>query len=192
MTQIEKFLKEKHPEQLEEFKVWQAEQKKKAKEAEEAKLAKLRKTKHFWNYEFGYDVEFSYKGFSERTDTEYIPFDEAFRVAVEHDIGDGYRYDIITDCLDDLPTSPGMSFKEWLEDTGYEEGDAKTILFDMLYKTYLTGIDDYAKNSWDWEARVQGSPVWTGEDVFPKKHFDLVWKDFKKCRFMKSPEKDKD
>jgi len=190
----EKFLKEKYPEIHKEFKDRQAADKKAEKEKEEQRLEKQRKTKHFWDFEFGYDVEFSYKGFSDGTQTEYMSFEEAFRVAVEHDLGDGYKYDIIpyTDCLaQDLPTEPGMSFKEWLDDTGYDESVIKDLLSEMLYKTYYTGIDDYAKSCWDWEAKVVSDVEWCGKDVFPKKHFDLVWKDFKKCRFMESPEKEK-
>lgn len=188
----EKFLKEKYPEIHKEFKDRQAADKKAEKEKEEQRLEKQRKTRHFWEFEFGYDVEFSYKGFTDNTDTEYLTFEEAWRVISKKELME--EYDIIpyTDLLaQDLPTEPGLSFKEYLEETGLAEDEVKQTLSDMLYDSPSYALQKEAESSWDWDAKVVSDVEWDGKYVFPKKHFDLVWKDFKKCRFMKTPEKEK-
>ena len=187
----EKFLKEKYPEIHKEFKDRQAADKKAEKEKEEQRLEKQRKTRHFWEFEFGYDVEFSYKGFTDNTDTEYLTFEEAWSVISKHELMEEYDIIYYTDIQMDLPTEPGLTFKEYLKETGLDENEVKQALSDMLYDSPNYALQKRAENSWDWEAKVVSDVEWDGKYVFPKKHFDLVWKDFKKCRFMKSAKKEK-
>lgn len=187
----EKFLKEKYPEIHKEFKDRQAADKKAEKEKEEQRLEKQRKTKHFWDFEFGYDVEFSYKGFTDGTDTEYLTFEEAWSVICKKDLMEEYDIIYYTDIQMDLPTEPGLTFKEYLEESGLHENEVRQALFDMLYDSPNYSLQKEAESSWDWEAKVVSDVEWNGTDVFPKKHFNLVWDDFKKCRFMKTPKKDK-
>lgn len=187
----EKFLKEKYPEIHKEFKDRQAADKKAEKDKEAQRLEKLRKTKHFWEFEFGYDVEFSYKGFTDNTDTEYLTFEEAWKVISKHELMEEYDIIYYTDIQMDLPTEPGLAFKEYLEETGLDEDEVKQALSGMLYDSPSYALQKEAESSWDWEAKVVSDVEWGGEYVFPKKHFDLVWKDFKKCRFMQTPKKEK-
>lgn len=187
----ESFLKEKYPEILKEFKERQVADKKAEKEKADKKLEKERKTKHFWEFEFGYEVEFSYKGFTDHSDTEYMDFEEAWRIISKKELG--AEYDIIpyTDIQLNLPTEPGLSFEEYLEEVGLDEDEVKTALHDMLYDKPSYVLQEYVENSWNWEAKVVSNIDWGGAYLFPKKYFDNVWKDFKNCRFMKTPQKSK-
>ena len=141
--------------------------------------------------EFGYEVEFSYKGFTDHSDTEYITFEEAWREISKRELVE--EYDIIpyTDIQQNLPTEPGLTFEEYLEEEGLDEDEVKTTLHDMLYDEPSYVLQEYAENSWDWEAKVVSDVEWGGTYLFPKKYFEDVWKDFKNCRFMKTPQKSK-
>lgn len=61
----------------------------------------------------------------------------------------------------------------------------------MLYDKPSYALQQYAENSWDWEAKVVSDVDWGGAYLFPEKYFNDVWKDFKNCRFMKTPQKSK-
>lgn len=187
----ESFLKEKYSEILKEFKERQTIEKNAEKEKAEKKLENERKTKHFWDFAFSYEVEFSYKGFTDSTDTEYMDFEEAWRVISKKELGD--EYDIIpyTDIQLNLPTEPGLSFEEYLEETGLDEDEVKTVLHDMLYDKPSYVLQEKAENKWNYEAKVISDIKWEGTYLFTKKYFNDVWKNFKNCRFMRTPKKSK-
>lgn len=178
----ESFLKEKYPEILKEFKKEQAIKQKAEKERTEKERERRRKNCHFWEFDFSYKVEISYKGFTDSVRESSFDFNEAFNIITENNIGE--KWDIVTDCPDNLPVDPGLSFNEWIEELAIDESEIKDIIKDMLYDTGSTAINDRAESIWDWDARLVDDVSWDGKYVFPKKYFNIVWEDFKKCRFM--------
>lgn len=190
-TSCESFLKIKYPEILKEFKEYQAIEKKAEKEKEEKKLEKERKTAHFWEFEFVYDVEFSYKGFTSSSDTKYMDFEEAWRIISKKELRK--EYDIIpySDIHLDLLTEPGLSFEEYLDEEGLDEDKVKTALHNMLYDKPNDTLQEEVEDRYDWDAKVSSNVEWDGAYIFTENYFNDVWKDFKNCRFMKTPKKSK-
>ena len=71
------------------------------------------------------------------------------------------------------------------------EDEVKTALHDMLYDKPNDALQGSVESRWDWDAKVSSDVEWEGAYLFTEKYFNDVWKDFKNCRFMKTPKSKK-
>ena len=114
------------------------------------KKPKLEAKEKFYQYDFEYDVEFSYKGFSDCTQTEELEFYEAFSAFTEDELGTSYE---IVDS-DTLGFENNKTFAEILDEAGETEEDFakefEKFLFESDYRTNAEAAED----RWDYEARI--------------------------------------
>lgn len=145
---------------------------------EEAEKAKVRAKEKFYHYDFEYDVEFSYKGFSDGTQTEELEFSEAFSAFTDDELGTEYE---LVDS-DTLGFEDNKTFEEILDEAGVtEEEFAKEFekfLFESDYRTNAEAAED----SWDYNAKVVSTVEWSGS-YYWKGHFDEIMAQMKQLRF---------
>ena len=144
----------------------------------EAEKADVRAKTKFYENDFEYEVEFSYKGFSDGTRTEELEFYEAFSAFTEDELGTSYEIiDYETLGFEDYQT-----LEEILDEAGVTEEDFtrefERFLFESDYRTNA----DAAENRWDYEARVVSTVEWTGE-YYWKGHRDEIMAQMKQLRF---------
>ncbi len=144
----------------------------------EAEKTKVRAENKFYENDFEYEVEFSYKGFSDGTRTENLDFFEAFNAFTEDELG--ALYDIVDN--DTLGFEDNKTFEEILNEAGVTEEDFtkefEKFLFESDYRTNAETVE----NSWDYEARVVSTVEWTGS-YYWKGHMDEIMAQLKQLRF---------
>lgn len=152
------------------------------KDAEIAKAEKekadVRAKTKFYENDFEYEVEFSYKGFSDGERTEELEFYEAFSAFTDEELGTSYE--IVDD--DTLGFEDNKTFEEILNEAGVPEEDFtkefERFLFESDYRTNA----DAAENRWDYEARVVSAVEWTG-CYYWRGHMDEIMAQMKQLRF---------
>lgn len=144
----------------------------------EAEKAKVRAESKFYENDFEYEVEFSYKGFSDGERTEELEFYEAFSAFTEDELGT--EYEIVDN--DTLGFEDNKTFEEILDEAGVTEEnftkEFEKFLFESDYRTNAETVE----NSWDYEARVVSTVEWTGK-YYWKDHMDEVMAQMKQLRF---------
>ena len=160
------------------FKAAEKAEKDAAKAKAEAEKADVRAKTKFYENDFEYDVEFSYKGFSDGTRQEELEFYEAFAAFTEDELGT--QYEIVDD--DTLVFEDNKTFEEILDEAGVKEEDFtkefEKFLFESDYRTNASAVED----RWDYEARVASTVEWSGE-YYWKGHMDEVMAQLKQVRF---------
>lgn len=152
------------------------------KDAENAKKekekAKVRAEKKFYDYDFEYDVEFSYKGFSDGTQTEELHFSEAFSKFTEDELGT--EYEIVDD--DTLGFEDNKTFAEILEEAGVTEKEFEEEFEKFLFESDYRLNAEAVEESWDYNAKVVSTVEWTGS-YYWKEHLDEIMNQMRQLRF---------
>lgn len=152
------------------------------KDAETAKAevekAKVRAENKFYHYDFEYDVEFSYKGFSDGTQTEELEFSEAFSTFTLDELGTEYE---IVDS-DTLGLENNKTFAEILDEAGITEKEFKEEFEKFLFESDYRLNSEAAENHWDYNAKVVSTVEWTGS-YYWKGHLDEIMAQMKQLRF---------
>lgn len=144
----------------------------------EAEKADVRAKTKFYENDFEYEVEFSYKGFSDGTRTEELEFFEAFLAFTEDELGTSYE--IVDD--DTLGFEDNETFEEILNEAGVTEEDFTKEFEKFLFESDYRTNTDTAENRWDYEARVVSTVEWTGS-YYWKGHMDEIMAQMKQLRF---------
>jgi len=145
---------------------------------EEIEKAKVRAKEKFYENDFEYDVEFSYKGFTDSTQTEEFEFCEAFGAFTDDELGTEYE---IVDS-DTLGFENNKTFEEILDEAGETEEEFAKEFEKFLFKSdYPTNVEA-AENRWDYDARVVSTVEWSGS-YYWKGHFDEIMAQMKQLRF---------
>lgn len=152
------------------------------KDAEKAKVeaerAKVRAETKFYENDFAYSVEFSYKGWTDGENDEELEFYEAFSAFTKEELGTSYE--IVED--DTLGFEDNKTFEEILDEAGVKEKDFtkefEKFLFEEDYSTNAACVED----RWDYDARVSSAIEWTGY-YYWKGHMDEVMAQLKQVRF---------
>jgi len=152
------------------------------KDAEIAKAekekAKVRAETKFYENDFAYSVEFSYKGWTDGENDEELEFHEAFSAFTEEELGTAYE--IVDD--DTLGFENNKTFEEILDEAGINEErftkEFEKFLFEEDYSTNVACVDD----RWDYDTRVSSTIEWTGY-FYWKGHMDEVMNQLKAVRF---------
>ena len=144
----------------------------------EAEKADVRAKTKFYENDFEYEVEFSYKGFSDGTRTEELEFYGAFSAFTEDELGTSYE--IVDD--DTLGFEDNKTFEEILDKAGETEEDFtkefEKFLFESDYRTNAGAVED----RWGYDARVVSAVEWTGE-YYWKGHIDEIMAQMKQLKF---------
>ena len=144
----------------------------------EAEKADVRAKTKFYENDFEYEVEFSYKGFSDGERTEELEFYEAFSAFTEDELGTSYE--IVDD--DTLGFEDNKTFEEILDEAGVTEEnftkEFEKFLFESDYRTNAGAAED----RWDYEARVVSTVEWTGK-YYWQGHMDEIMAQMKQLRF---------
>lgn len=152
------------------------------KDAETAKAekekAKVRAENKFYQYDFEYDVEFSYKGFSDGTQTEELEFYEAFSAFTEDELGTEYE---IVDS-DTLGFENNKTFAEILDEAGETEEDFAKEFEKFLFESDYRLNAKAAEDQWDYNAKVVSTVEWSGS-YYWKGHLDEIMAQMKELRF---------
>lgn len=144
----------------------------------EAEKAKVRAESKFYENDFEYEVEFSYKGFSDGTRTEELEFYEAFSAFTEDELGT--EYEIVDN--DTLGFEDNKTFEEILDEAGVTEEDFTKEFEKFLFESDYQTNAGAAENRWDYEARVVSTVEWTGS-YYWKGHMDEIMAQMKQLRF---------
>lgn len=179
MKSLEEFVKEKNPNLFEEYNKYKAEEIKKEKEENEKAKAEIRKNKRFWEYDFEFDVEYSYKGWTDGDDTKFMCFDLAFNLFSDDEFG--RKLKILMP--GDKGFEEGETFAEIVEYAGAKEKDLKKEFKKFLYEKDYSTLREYIENRFDYESRVCSEIEWTGFYYWDKSHFEEIWAELKSFRF---------
>ena len=144
----------------------------------EAEKADVRAKTKFYENDFEYEVEFSYKGFSDGTQTEELDFFEAFSAFTKDELG--IEYEIVDS--DTLGFEDNKTFAEILDEAGETEEDFAEEFEKFLFKSDYSTNAETAENSWDYNAKVVSTVEWTGS-CYWKGHFDEIMAQMKQLRF---------
>lgn len=145
---------------------------------EEAKKAKVRTENKFYHYDFEYDVEFSYKGFSDGTQTEELEFFEAFSTFTEDELGTEYE---LVDS-DTLGFEDNKTFEEILDEAGVTEKEFAKEFEKFLFESDYRLNAEAAEDHWYYNAKVVSTVEWSGS-YYWKGHFDEIMAQMKQLRF---------
>lgn len=184
MKSLETFIKEKNPALLEEYKQYKADEKKKEIEKEKAKNEKLRKARKFWDFDYSYETEHSYKGWTDGTSDNSMPFRYAFNLFSDDELGGQLKIVV----PGDLGYDEAKTFESMLEEAGISEQELKKEFKKFLYEPDYISLSRYTENRYDWECRVCSAIEWDGSSIWDKSHFDEIWNDFKTLHFEEGEE----
>ena len=154
------------------------EENRKKHEKEEQEKAQIRAMHKFYEYDFEYEVEFSYKGFTDSTQTEEVEFQEAFAEFSSDEFGTAYE---IVDA-DNADFEKCKTFDEILKASGNTEDYMKKEFEKLLFTSDHRITSRLAENRWDYDARVVSEVEWSAV-YYWKGHFDELWEQFKQLRF---------
>ncbi len=175
------FIEQKHPELLDEYKEYEADCNAKEEAKKQAERAQAKQTNHWYQFGFTYEVEHSYKGYTDGTSEYTLSFSDALELMTENEIGD-----TVSMCE---ANSDGMSFDEMAAeclgaDTAENEAEFKSFLKGMLFSDGPYYIRDYLENKYDWESRVPDPYVpWDGQTIWDQTDFETIWAEFKTFKF---------
>lgn len=186
MKSLEKFVKEKNPALLEEYKQYKAAEKQKKIEKEQKDNEKIRKKRKFWEFEYTYEVEYSYKGWTDGDSEEYMPFKFAFNLFSDDELG--RKLKIVKP--GDLSYDTAETFESVLDYAGVSEKDLKKEFKKFLYEPDYISLKRYTDNRYDWESRLSSEITWGGLYLWDKSHFEEIWNDFKTLHFEEGEEDD--
>lgn len=179
MKSLEEYLKAKHPLILDEYNKYKAEEIIKEKEKNEKAKAEVRKNRRFWEYDFEFDVEYSYKGWTDGDDTKFICFDLAFNLFSDDELA--RKLKILMP--GDKSFEEGETFAQILEYAGIKEKDLKKDFKKFLYEKDYSSLSRFVENHYDYETRVCSEIEWTGFYYWDKSHFEEIWAELKSFRF---------
>lgn len=186
MKSLEAFIKEKNPALLEEYNKYKAEEKKKEIEKEQHKKEKLRKERKFWDFDYSYEVEHSYKGWTDGSSDYSMPFRYAFNLFSDDELGRQLKIVM----PGDLGYGEAETFESILKEADTNEQELKKEFKKFLYESDYISLTRYLENRYDWESRVSSVIEWDGTGIWDKSHFDEIWNDFKTLHFEEGEEDD--
>ena len=179
MKSLEEYLKANHPSILDDYNKYKKEELIKEKEKDEKAKAEVRKNHRFWEYDFEFDVEHSYKGWTDSDDTKYMCFNLAFNLFSDDELA----RKLIILMPGDKGFEEGETFAEILEYAGVKEKDLKKEFKKFLYESDYSSLSRFVENRYDYETRVSSSIEWSGSYYWDKSHFEEIWAELKSFRF---------
>lgn len=186
MKSLETFVKEKNPALFKEYEQYKAAENQKAIEKEQKKNEELRKKRKFWEFGYSYETEYSYKGWTDGSSEQCMPFRFAFNLFSDDELGRQLK--IVTP--DDPDYNEAETFESILEYAGVDEKDLMYEFKRFLYEPDYISLSRYTENRYDWECRVSSEIEWNGESIWDESHFEEIWNDFKTLHFKEGEEDD--
>lgn len=184
MKSLEKFVKEKNPALLEEYKQYKAAEKQKQIEKEQKENEEIRKKRKFWEFEYTYEIEYSYRGWTDGNTEQYMPFEFAFNLFSDDELG--RKLKIVKP--GDLSYDTAETFESVLDYADVTEKDLKKAFKEFLYEPDYISLKHYTDNRYYWESRLSSDIAWGGSYIWDKSRFEEIWNDFKTLHFEEGEE----
>ena len=174
MKSLEEYLKEKHPEIIDEYNKYAKEAKIVDKEKAEKERANYRSQHRFWHFDFTYNVKESI--YDEEGEDKYIPFNYAFNLFSNDELA--AKLAIVKPGEEGYENS--KSLIEIIKEVGltksYIKKEFKKFLYNVDYTSLWMYVDDREKHF--------GDITWDGKFYWDKSHYEEIWNDLMNCRFI--------